>query len=127
MTVHNETRVRRTTAIARVQGVYYVATGVWPFLNRTTFEWITGPKIDYWVVGSFGVVLAVIGGVLLLAARAERITREIAVLGAGSALAVASCDLLAGVQPRNTGAYFADAVVEVGLVGWWLWAWRGRK
>ncbi|HLP07298.1 MAG TPA: hypothetical protein VK178_03970 [Opitutaceae bacterium] len=127
MTAHNEARVRRTTVVARAQGVYYFVTGVWPFLNRTTFEWITGPKIDYWVVGSFGVVLAVIGGVLLLAARAERITREIAVLGAGSALAVASCDLLAGVQPRNTGAYFADAVVEVGLVGWWLWAWRGRK
>jgi hypothetical protein len=126
-TFDSDLRDRRTALLARAQGGYYVATGVWPFLNRTTFEWITGPKTDYWVVGSFGVLLAMIGAVLLLAARVRRITREIAMLGAGSALVVASCDLLAGVQPRNTGAYFADAVVELGLVVWWFRTWRGRK
>ncbi|MFT3830809.1 MAG: hypothetical protein QM691_13985 [Opitutaceae bacterium] len=127
MTTDSDARLQRTILPGRMQGVYYLVTGVWPFLNRTTFEWITGPKTDYWVVGSFGVLLALSGGVLVLAARARRITREIAVLGAGSASLVAACDVLAGLQPRNTGAYFADALVELGFVGWWLWAWRGRK
>jgi hypothetical protein len=34
----------------RVQSGYYVATCVWPLLNRQSFEAITGRKVDFWLV-----------------------------------------------------------------------------
>ena len=63
-------------------------------MHLPSFEAVTGPKTDDWLVKTVGVVVAVIGAVLVLAARQRRITPEIAVLGAGSALALAGIDLV---------------------------------
>jgi hypothetical protein len=49
-----------------VQSGYYVATGVWPLLNRQSFEAITGRKVDFWLVQTVGVTLAAIGAGLSL-------------------------------------------------------------
>ncbi len=117
----------RVALVARLQGVFYVLTGLWPVLSRATFEAVAGPKTDYWLVQAFGSVLAMIGVVLLFAARTGRIGREVVVLGVGMATVVAGCDVLAAAQPRNSGAYLADAAVEAGFVVWWVWAWRGGR
>jgi hypothetical protein len=37
------------------QGVFYLATGLWPLLNIRTFERVTGPKTDKWFVKTAGV------------------------------------------------------------------------
>jgi hypothetical protein len=29
------------------QGVYYPVTGIWPILDRRSFEQVTGPKVDF--------------------------------------------------------------------------------
>ena len=32
------------------QGALYVVTGVWPLLHMASFEAVTGPKTDDWLV-----------------------------------------------------------------------------
>jgi cytochrome bd-type quinol oxidase subunit 2 len=109
--------------IALVQGVFYLATGVWPLLDIDSFQVVTGPKVDLWLVRTVGVLVAVIGTVLLLAVQRRRITAEIAILAVGSAIGLAGIDLLYALSGRISSIYLADAVVELGLAGFWVLAW----
>jgi uncharacterized membrane protein YuzA (DUF378 family) len=109
--------------IALVQGVFYLATGVWPLLDIDSFQVVTGPKVDLWLVKTVGVLVAVIGTVLLLAVQRRRITAEIAILAVGSAIGLAGIDLVYALSGRISSIYLADAVVELGLAGFWVLAW----
>ena len=55
----------------RVQSGYYVATGVWPLLNRPSFEAMTGRKVDFWLVQTVGVTVDAIGAGLALSAQRD--------------------------------------------------------
>jgi hypothetical protein len=103
--------------IAWIQGLYYLVTGVWPIIHIQSFLIVTGPKVDLWLVKTVGVLITVIGGVLLSASRARRITDEIILLAAGSALGLAIIDV---VYARHiSSVYLADAAAELCLVALW--------
>ena len=110
--------------LALIQGIFYVATGVWPLIDIVSFQLVTGPKTDLWLVKTVGVLVTVIGLVLLSAARSRRITNEIVLLAAGSALALAGIDLIYALSGRISAIYLGDAVVEIGLAVLWALAWR---
>ena len=40
--------MRRRRVLA-LQGAYYAATGVAPFVSRRAFEAVTGPKLEWWL------------------------------------------------------------------------------
>ena len=40
------------------QSGYYGVTGIWPILHLPSFEAITGPKIDDWLVHMVGLLAA---------------------------------------------------------------------
>jgi hypothetical protein len=101
-------------SVLRVQGGYYLVTGLWPLVHLASFEAITGPKVDDWLVRMVGLLAAVIGAALL-AARGTR-TREIYVLFIGSAFAFAAIDIWYALQGRISLVYLADAMVELGMV-----------
>jgi hypothetical protein len=103
--------------IALIQGLYYLATGLWPIVHIESFLIVTGPKIDLWLVKTVGVLVAVIGAALLSASRARRITDEIILLGAGSALGLAIIDVV--YARRISSVYLADAAAELCLVAVW--------
>jgi hypothetical protein len=111
--------------LALLQGAFYVATGVWPLLDIDSFQLVTGPKTDLWLVRTVGVLVTVIGGVLLLAARHRRITSEIVVLAMGSALGLAGIDLVYALSGRISTIYLADAALEIALAV--LWAYGRRR
>lgn len=105
--------------LALGQGVYFLATGVWPLLSIRTFEAVTGPKTDDWLVKTVGVQIGVVGVVLLLAGSSGRVTPEVVALAIGSALGLTAIDLwyvARGVIPR---IYLLDAAAEVVLVAAW--------
>lgn len=52
--------------VCLTQGIYFMLAGVWPLVNIHSFEVITGPKVDVWLVKTVGLLVAVIGAVLLL-------------------------------------------------------------
>ena len=84
------------------QAVYYGTTGLWPLVHLTSFELVTGPKIDDWLVHMVGLLAAVIGIVLGLAAARNRVwSAEVVTLAGGSALAFAAIDLWYGLSGRS--------------------------
>ena len=110
--------------LALVQGVFYVATGVWPLVDIVSFQLVTGPKTDLWLVRTVGVLVTVIGLVLLSSARSRRVTNEIVMLAAGSALGLAGIDLIYALSGRISAVYLGDAVVEIGFAVLWAFARR---
>jgi hypothetical protein len=110
--------------LALIQGIFYVATGVWPLIDIVSFQVVTGPKTDLWLVKTVGVLVTVIGLVLLSAARSRRVTAERVLLAVGSALGLAGIDLTYALSGRISAVYLADAVVEIGLAVLWAVAWR---
>jgi hypothetical protein len=40
------------------QGIFYLLTGIWPLVSTNTFQKVTGPKQDLWLVRTAGVWIA---------------------------------------------------------------------
>ena len=106
--------------LALIQGVFYMLTGLWPLIDIVSFQIITGPKVDLWLVRTVGVLVTVIGTVLLSASRSRRINREILLLAVGSALGLAGIDLVYALSGRISAIYLADAAAEIALASLWL-------
>jgi hypothetical protein len=86
---------------------------------------VTGPKFDLWLVKTVGLLIAVIGLTLLMAARRRTIGPEVCFLAMASAAALAAVDILYAVSDRISDIYLLDAVAEIGLVVLWLTVRRG--
>jgi hypothetical protein len=112
--------VMRRTAVAAVQGAWFAATGVWALVDIRSFQAVTGPKTDLWLVKTVGVLVTSIGATLLLAGSRRRIAPETAVLGATSAAALAGIEAWYVARKRIAKVYLGDAAVELGLAGAWL-------
>ena len=52
--------------LALLQGAFFAVTGIWPLISPGTFQKVTGPKVDFWLVKTVGILIAVIGSVLML-------------------------------------------------------------
>lgn len=98
------------------QGGYYVATGVWPFMSRRSFEAVTGPKAEWWLVQTVGGLVTAIGGALVTAAFRRSTSPELLGLAAGSAITLAGIDVVYVVRGRIAPTYLIDAGAELGLV-----------
>jgi hypothetical protein len=107
--------------LARAQGTYFLLTGLWPIVHRRSFEAVTGPKRDFWLVRTVGALIAVVGASLLRAFGERRVSPEARWLAVGSAAALGAVDLWYGGRGRISRIYLLDAVVEAGLVAsWWV-------
>jgi hypothetical protein len=105
--------------VALTQGIYFLATGMWPLVHMSSFEAVTGPKVEKWLVRTTGVLISVIGAVLVGAAARNEVTRDIAALGVGSAAGLGAIDTIYAVKRRIAPVYLADAAVEAGLIAGW--------
>ena len=105
--------------LAWIQGIYFLITGIWPLVSIGTFQWVTGPKVDLWLVKTVGALIAVIALTILMAARRGRIGPEVRFLAAGSAAALAAVDIIYALADRIWDIYLLDAVAEIGLVVLW--------
>jgi hypothetical protein len=120
-------RYSRAETVAMVQGAWFAATGIWPFLSMETFEDVTGPKEDRWLVKTVGGLVAVIGGTLVAAGLRRRITPELAALGAGTAAVLAGIDVVYTARGRIPPVYLGDAAAEGLLIAGWASAARERE
>ena len=99
------------------QSGYYGLTGIWPILHMPSFEAVTGPKIDDWLVHMVGLLAAAIGLVLGAATARNRVrSPDVVLLAIVSAAAFAAIDLRYGLTGRISSIYLADAVVQIGLI-----------
>jgi hypothetical protein len=109
--------------VALAQAFYFSLTGIWPLVSMATFEAVTGPKFDDWLVKTVGVLVSVIGGVLAVAGLRRAITLEILLLAVGSAVALAGIDVVYVAKRRISPVYLLDALAEVILIALWIFAW----
>src|SRR5579884_416636 len=97
-------------ALAIGQGVYFAATGVWPLVHMASFEAVTGPKVDTWLVRTVGVLVASVGATLISA-------------GVHGAI-----DAFYATRKRISKIYLAEAAVEAAVVmAWSAGAFAGRR
>ncbi|HEY8075873.1 MAG TPA: hypothetical protein VIF62_17220 [Labilithrix sp.] len=105
----------RARTLAAAQAAIYVGTGLWPVVHLASFEAVTGPKRERWLVKTMGLLIGAVGVTLALG----RPTRETALLGAASAAALGACDVVYAAKRRISPVYLLDAVLEGAfIVGW---------
>src|SRR5690242_4677941 len=75
-----------------IQGAFFVATGLWPILHLRSFEAVTGPKTDRWLVKTFGALTATVGASLIAGGLEGSRSKALTLLGAGTALTLAACE-----------------------------------
>ena len=110
----------RRPALALVQGIFFVTSGLWPVVHMRSFEAVTGRKHDKWLVRTVGLLIACIGGALVAGARSRRVTKELALLGASAPAALAAIDIVYAAKGSIRKVYLLDAVIELGLFAGWL-------
>jgi hypothetical protein len=107
-------------SVAVAQGITYVATGLWPVVHLRSFEAVTGPKLEGWLVKTVGLLVTAIGATLLVGTREPGAERTMRVLGGTSAAALAGVDVYYAGKRRIKPVYFADAALELAFVVGWL-------
>ena len=121
----NKSDLLRLTAIG--QAGYFIVTGLWSLLGIKSFQKITGPKTDIWLVKTVGVLVIAIGAALGMAGVRRNASAEIPVLGAGSAAALGAIDVVYVARGRISPIYLLDAVAEAGIIGMWALGWKSRE
>jgi hypothetical protein len=106
-----------TRPVLVTQGAYYAATGLLPFVSRRAFEAVTGPKREWWLVQTVGLLVTVVGGALISGAATRRTSPELVAVAAGSAASLAAIDVVYVARGRIAPSYLADAAVQLGLLG----------
>ena len=99
------------------QGTYYLVTGIWPLLDRRTFEAVTGRKRDRWLVRTVGILAIAFGGLIL---RSAAQPRPDPVPGLSGAAAFGTASLWYWARGRINDAYLLDGLAEATMVGAWL-------
>jgi hypothetical protein len=103
--------------ILAFQSTYYILTGLWPLVHFASFELVTGPKTDDWLVRMVGLLVVLIGVTLAIAVRRGAVhTLEITVLAAGATLAFSFIDIWYALSGRISCIYLADAALELVLL-----------
>jgi hypothetical protein len=107
----------RTRSALLAQGSYYVGTGVAPFVSRRAFEAITGPKREWWLVETVGLLVTAVGAGLIGAAARDRVTPEVELIASGCAAGLAAIDVVYAARRRIAPTYLADALVQLAVLG----------
>jgi len=111
--------MRKFFHISFLQGFYFFFAGLWPLVHMKSFEMITGPKTDIWLVRTVGVLVTVIGGVLILFGFRRKVFLEIRVLAMGSALGLAGIEIFHVLAGQISKIYLLDTLMEVIFVILW--------
>jgi hypothetical protein len=111
----NEKKIR----LAKWHGIYWIVSGIWPILHMPSFEAVTGPKVDKWLVKTVGALIAVAGAGLVQGAANKRVTPELETVVVGSALSLTAIDIVYVANRRIRPIYLLDAVVHTTLAVAW--------
>jgi len=113
-------------SVAALQGGYYLATGLWPVVSRRSFEAVTGPKRDYWLVQMVGLLAASFAAGLLHGIRGgSEPSADMQTAALAAAFSFGAVDLVHAFRGRISPVYLVDAVVEAELIRRWRLASSG--
>ncbi|MFD2091106.1 hypothetical protein [Blastococcus deserti] len=109
--------------LARAHGIFNVAGGLWPLLHLRSFEAVTGPKVDRWLVRTVAGLMVANGVAQWRAGPSVEGVATARRIGLGTALTLGVVDVVYGVPHRISRVYLADAVLEAG----WVLAWARSR
>lgn len=113
--------MRGARLAAGVHAGYLLTTGLWPAVDRRSFERVTGRKRDFWLVRTVGGLAAASGLALGVSVLRARRPPEARVLAVASAVVFAFADVHAG--RRVSAVYFGDLGLQLVLPAAWLVPW----
>ncbi|ROQ34905.1 hypothetical protein EDD98_3958 [Streptomyces sp. PanSC19] len=106
-------------SVARAQGWFNLVSGMWPLVHRRSFEGITGPKADVWLLQTVSGLLVAIGWAQIRGVGTGAGTAHARRLGIGTATALFVVDVRYATTGRIRRVYLLDAVFQA----LWLNAW----
>lgn len=110
--------------LAKAHGLFNIVGGLWPLVSMGTFERVTGPKADRWLVQTVGGLMVANGLSQLAAGASPDKLRMARFLGQNTALTLAGIDLVYAPRGRISKVYLLDAAAELGWVALW---WAARR
>ncbi len=105
--------------LARAHGGFNVVGGLWPLLHMRSFEAVTGPKTDRWLVRTVAGLMVANGVVQWRAEPSDDGLVAARRIGMGTAMVLGAIDLSCAIPGRISRMYLVDAVLEAG----WVLAW----
>jgi hypothetical protein len=105
--------------LARAHGAFNVVFGLWPLLHYRSFEAVSGPKTDHWLVKTVGGLMTAAGYAQFRAAASLDGRAMARRIGLGTAATFMIVDLRYVSHGRISRIYLLDAVLEM----YWLIAW----
>jgi hypothetical protein len=98
--------------ILTIQGCFYVIMGAWPILHMMSFETVSGPKKDKWLVKTVGLMICCSGIIFLKFADTDA-AKLLAIL---NAICLGSIDVYYVIRRVIWKTYLIDAVIEAGFI-----------
>jgi hypothetical protein len=105
--------------VAQAQGLFYLASGVWPLIHMRSFELVLGRKEEHWLVHTVSGLLIASGVSQLRTESAPAAISAARRTGLGTATSLALIDLRYAATGRISRMYLVDALIEAG----WILAW----
>jgi hypothetical protein len=107
-------------SVGKLQAAYYLSTGIWPVLHRSSFEALTGRKQDYWLVRTVGLLAASVGLGLYAGSRdGSEVSADMRVAAIASSLGFAGIDLVEVTRGRISPVYLFDLAAQIALLAAW--------
>jgi hypothetical protein len=109
--------------LARAHGAFNVLFGLWPLVHMRSFELVSGPKTDDWLVRTVSGLMVANGFTQLTAEPTPAALAQTRLVGIGTAATFAAVDVVYATSGRISKVYLLDALLEAGWIAAWL---RGK-
>lgn len=106
--------------LAKGQGAYNLFGGLWPLLHMRSFEAITGPKDDSWLVRTVAGILVVVGVVLLRDAFRGHVAQSVRFMAAGISTVLAIVAIVSSLAGFISWLYFFDGLIHLAFALAWM-------
>jgi hypothetical protein len=111
--------MKAVSNILLVQGIYWLATGVWGLVDIVSFMKVTGPKTDVWLVKTVSVLIIVISLSLLSSVRGRGDKMPVILLAITSCIGLAGIDFYYALNNVISKVYLLDGAAEVAILIVW--------
>jgi len=119
LTSDPNTASRFNILLAKGQGAYYLIGGMWPLLHMQSFEAVTGPKDDSWLVRSVAGILVVVGAILVHDAARGDVAKSVRFLAAGVSAVLAIVALFSSLAGFISWLFFFDGLAHMAFALAW--------
>lgn len=109
------------------QSVYYMVTALWALVHIKSFMLVTGPKTDVWLVKTVSVLLIPLSLVLFMGIFKWANGKILFLLGAGTAMGLATIDFYYTHHDVIPHAYKVDGYMQIIFLVIWTYSFMRPK